>query len=333
MTEQPELSMRDTKATILSEYERALETIEELKAQQFSPTEIKQREADEMAIMTAEGMDWSLGNVFVAIREKIDQNLREMQSNLEKEKEDLEQVRRAKTALQRELKDLYGISTQAQSFAALVEAQQDRKAKFETELAEQKQRMREEYEHHRDTITTAEVDAQAARARREEEWEYDFERKCQVRNDRINDDLAAKMKEHNTLIEAEYKQLEGRKEAIAKQEDEIQELRERVAEIPNEIDAATEDARKKMAASYGIEIGALKRNHEADSKILAHEAKVLMEANTALKAQVLSLEDKLEKAYEKIQGVAAQALEASGNARTTAEVQRAVQSSAPTGKR
>lgn len=333
MTDHPEMSMRDTKSTILAAYEQALETIEELQSQQFDPAAIKQKEADETALMVVDDMDWSLGNVFVQIRQKIDDNLREMQGNLEKEKEELDQVRKAKAALQRELKDLYGISAQAQSFAALLKAQQERSDAFELKMAEQKQRLIDEAAEHRTTIHDAANKALVEREQQAAEWQYTFERECQAKTDRVNDDLAAKMKEHNELIESEYKTLEERKQAIRKQEDEIEALRDRVAGIPAEIEAAVTDAKKKLGQSHGIEINALKRNHEADSKILAHEVKVLMEANTGLKAQVSSLEDKLEKAYEKIQGVAAQALEASGNARTTAEVQKAVQSSAPTGKR
>lgn len=333
MTDLPELSMRDTKSTILAEYERAVEAIEALQAQEFDPAAVKRKEANETALTVAEGMDWNLGNVFVAIREKIDNNLREMQHDLEKEKDELDQVRRATETLRAELKDLYGIEAQAQSFAALLKAQQQRSDAFEVKLAEQKTKMREEYDAHRETITATELEIQGDQERRREAWEYKFARDCQAKADHVNDDLAAKMKEHNAQIEAEYKQLNVRKEAIAKQEDELDELRNRVDGIPAEIDAAIDDTRKKLGTSHGIEINALKRNHDADQKILMHEVKVLTEANNALKTQIITAEDKLDAAYAKIQGVAAQALEASGNARTTAEVQRAVQSSAPTGKR
>jgi chromosome segregation ATPase len=333
MSDQPELTMRDTKATILAEYEHALETIETLKSQQFSPGEIKAREADEIALMATDEMDWSLGNVFVAIREKIDSNLREMQSNLEKEKEDLNQVRRAKAALQRELKDLYGISAQAHSFAALVESQQKRTAEFEEKMAEQQQRIQTEYDEHRKAAILADAAAKDDRQRQEEEWTYKFQRECQAKTDHVNDDLASKLKEHNALIEAEYKKLGERTEAVKKQETEIQELRERVARIPEEIEAALDESRKKMATTHAIEVNALKRNHTADSKILEHEVAALKETNKSLSEMVGTLEDKLERAYDKIQSVATQALEASGNARTTAEVQKAVANTPTSGKR
>ena len=193
--------------------------------------------------------------------------------------------------------------------------------------------MQEEYLAHRETIETEAQEAEDARIRQEKEWDYDFARRCQAKTDKVNDDLSAKMKEHNTLIEAEYKTLKERKEAIAKQEAEIEALRNRVESIPAEIDLAVADAKKRLDTSHAIEISALKRNHEADQKILAHEVKALSETNKRLSEMVENLETKLEHAYDKIQGVATQALDAQGHARTTAEVQKAVQSAAPSGKR
>lgn len=332
MTDQ-EVTMRDTKATILAAYEDALERIEQLEAQQFDPDAIKAKEADQTALEVVENRDWQLGQVFVAVREKIDDNLRHMQSSLEKEREDLEHVRRAKAALQRELKDLYGISAQAQSFAALLKAQQERSDAFETKMREAQERLRQEAQEAKEAIAEAEQQAEIDRARKKTEWDYNFTRECQAKTDKVNDDLQAKIREHNTLIEAEYKALKERTEAIEKTEAEIQTLRDRVAGIPAEIEAMIADTKKGLATSHAIEVSALKRNHEADLKIVQHEAATLRDAFDTANAKIEVLEEKLESAYEKIQGVATAALDAQGNARTTAEVQRAVQSSAPSGKR
>jgi hypothetical protein len=104
-----------------------------------------------------------------------------------------------------------------------------------------------------------------------------------------------------------------------------------VEAFPARLETAKEEAKKKAQQSYAFEVNAIKRNHEADIKVLQHETQSLAKARDDLVEKVKDLENKLEAAYEKIQGVASKALESQGNARTTEEIQRAV-ASTTTGK-
>lgn len=324
MTEKATVTLKDTKAAIMSAYKDALATINDLKAQEFNPAEVKAKEANKKAVEFAEGMQWDLQTVFAQMRNKIDENLRSVQAQLECEKNDLDTIVRAKQALTEELNDLYGISKEAQSFAALVEAQKQRKEAFEAELQQQREAT-DAYVAEKEAAIDDKLKAwNRENERRVQEWEYNFERECTRRKDELADGLAAAEKKWVEFKEKEAKELEARKDEINKQEAEIAELRKQVASFPEQLEAVKEEAKKKAQQSYAFEVAALKRNHEADMKVLEHETHSLAKARDDLTKKVSDLEAKLESAYEKIQGVASKALEARGNAATTAEVQKAV---------
>lgn len=326
------ITSKDTKAVILKEYEKALTTIKELKSQQFNPTEIKKKEAEGEAITHTEEMEWDLQTVFARMRRTIDDDLRHMQATLEVEKEELEKVKTARDAIKTELETLYGISVEAQTFAALVESQRQMKEAFELETREHQERMEEEKQAHETGIADSKISYEKERKQRESEWEYSFDRECQQRRDLLDDELAAKRKEWADYLEQQNKLLGERRDSVAGQEAEVAELKDQVANFPARLEAAAADALKKAETSQAIKEAAIKRNYEADMQVEKHKATTLSEALEKCEIKVAALETKLESAYEKIQGVATKALDAQGNANTIAEVQRAT-ASASSGKK
>lgn len=324
MSEKPTVTLKDTKKEIMSAYTTALATINKLKSQQFNPAEIKTKEANEDAIAHTEEMEWDLPTVFAQMRKTIDGNLRSMEGQLEAEKEELNKVRRAKAALTEELDELYGITTEAQSFAALVEAQRKQKEEFDAELERRKLEV-DEYVADRKSAMGVEQDLWKEDKRRQEEaWTYNFTRRCQQEEDKFTDTLADKAKAWQMKVEDEEKELEKRREALAKQEAELEQLKEQVQSFPVKLAKAEEDAAAKAKRAFEFEVRAIKNNHDADAKVHEHSIAVLTKANEELTKKVADLEAKLETAYEKIQGVASKALDAAGNAQTIAEVQKAV---------
>ena len=320
------VTLKDTKSTIMSAYEGALATIKAMKAQQFNPVEIKNKEANEEAITHVEsmGVDWDLGTLFTQMRKGIDHHMRDMQVSLESEKEELDKVRRAKAALTEELQDLYGIAAEAQALAALVEAQKIKEEEFRALERERKLELESELAEHREGMTQERAVWDEERDKRAQEWDYSFQRTCKQRTDALEDELSSTKKKWLAEVEDKEKKLTEREESVAKQEDEIEELKAEVASFPAQLEEAEATARKKASQSYDIEVSALKRNHEADVKVIKHEADTLRGTKEGLESKVFDLEAKLEAAYDKIQGVASKALDAQGNALTTSEVQKAV---------
>jgi hypothetical protein len=179
---------------------------------------------------------------------------------------------------------------------------------------------------HEERIHLERTQWEEEKERAKKEWEYAFSRECQERKDALDDVIAKEKKAWLDTQEAEGKELRERADAVARREAELEELLALKESIPQQLEAAKKEAGERAAQSYQFEVRALKRNNDADMKVLQHEVDTLKVAKEGLERKVTDLEAKLESAYDKIQGVAAKALEAQGNAKTTAEIQKAVAS-------
>jgi hypothetical protein len=326
MTEKPTVNMKHTKQEIMKAYMAQLAKNNELEAQRFDPAKIKKAEARKAAITHVEEREWDISTAFAAVQKTISNNLRSIQERLEGEKEELDRVVQAKEAHIAELDELYGITKEAQTLAALIEVQKQRKEAFEEELAQRRAQMAEDMQDHKEAISLEREEWAKEKAEKEQDWEYEFTRECKRREDEFADSLEEREKAWLLKLEAENKQFEIREEALEKAEAEVANLRKQVESFPEQLEAAREEAKQKAKQSHEYEVRALKTNHDSDIKVMNHEVVTLREAKKAGEAKIAELETKLEAAYERIQGVASKALDAQGNANTTAQVQQAVAS-------
>lgn len=326
MTETTKVTIKDTKATIMAEYKKTLAALNAAKAQQFNPAEVRDKEIKREAVERFEELevDWDLPTAFAQMRKGIDTNLRGIQDSLEREKHDLETLRVAKESIKAELRELYDISAEAQSFAALVESKKQYGEEFDRSLEDRRKEFEDLIASHEETMKAERKEWEEDKQRRTLEWEYEFKRRSKQQQDELNDALATTRKQWLAEVEVREKEMAEREEAIAKQEGELAELRAKVESFPEQLEKAEAEAKKRAAQSHGIEVSHLKKNYEADTKILEHEVKALGETNKLLNKKLDEMGNKLEAAYERIQGVASKALDAQGNIHTTAEVQKAV---------
>lgn len=324
MTEIPTVTMRDTKTTIMEALKKTTAALQEAKAQQFDPAAAKAQAKTQAAQKRFERRDWDLPTQFAQMSKLIEAHLREIYTAIEKEKREVDAANTVKAGLEKEIQELYGITKEAETFAALVQAKNEYAQKVDAELAEKRVEA-DEYVANAKTKVRDEIAAeQEAHKRRQAQWEYDFDRETLAKSDALQDKLRLEQKAWADTLEAEQKALAEHKADLAKQAQELTELRAQVEAIPAKLEAAAQEARDKTKRSAAFELTAVKRHHEADLKVLEHQAQTLSAANTTLEAKIKELETKLENAYAQIQGVASKALDAKGSAATTAEVQKAV---------
>lgn len=332
MAEKPTVTMKDTKQTIMDAYLQELESKNKLKSQEFNPVGIKATETKKKAVKFAEGMQHDLQAKFADMHTTIDTSLRGIQNQLENAKRDLEVVILAKQALTEELDDLYGIQAEAQSLAALVEAQKTLKERFEEaqtmRMAEVDAYVAEKKANIADELTAWNEKAEKV----EQEWKYTFDRECRRQKNEFDDSLEAAERTWKQLKDNAEKDMREREDAITKQEQDILRLRGEIEGFDARLEAAREEAKQKAKKSHEFEVRALKQAHEADAKVWVHENQMLKDATVNLSEKNVDLENKLETAFDKFQGVASKALEAQSNAGVVAEVQKAV-ASATSGKK
>jgi hypothetical protein len=324
MTEIPNVTLRDTKTTIMAALKKTTEALQAAKAQQFAPAEAKAQAKTQAAQKQVEQKDWDLPSHFATIRTEVERHLRLVESYLDLEKADLDAVIDTKNAATAELEELYGITREAETFAALVQAKNDFAQKVNAELAEKRAETEAYIQEAKAKLEAELTEQETENARKQAQWDYEFARETRTKSDMLQDKLKLEQKAWDDTLEQETKALAEHKADLAKQENELARLRALEAEIPAKLEAAAQEARDKTKRSAAIEVATIKRNHDADCKILEHQVIQLSDAKTALEAKIQDLETKLENAYSQIQGVASKALESQGSAVTTAEVQKAV---------
>src|SRR6266702_8465884 len=133
-------------------------------------------------------------------------------------------VRQAVESKERELKELYGIEKSAVSLAALIEAQNQKRADFEIQMARERDELQSEidvrradWEEEKKARETEIKERDAAekkiQERAREDFNYAFKREQQAIKDKLNDEKITVEKEIKLKREAADKELTEREKA------------------------------------------------------------------------------------------------------------------------
>lgn len=342
-----EVTQKSTKDVIYRAYQAAQEEIKRVKSQKLNPVEKKtakrkQATAEKVKELSVD----AVSKTIETLNNRADSYLTQLRNEFEGELGNLSEVQQAVQDARAELEEIFGINAEAESLAALVEAQSQARVIFEEQMKVERQAFNEKIEQEKkawkleqaDHEQTFERKVQAdheERTRELEDARYSFERQQKEQRDALNDELALARKQLTEEIETAHKNNKEEKEAFFKDRRTQEQLEEMVRNFETKIagfesekhiaiEAALEEGKKKAATSYGIEVSAVKRGYEADMKVLEGQVENLAEDNANLRNQVASLQAKLEDAYAKVQDVAVQALNAQSNANTVKQVQDAV---------
>ncbi|GAF70239.1 unnamed protein product, partial [marine sediment metagenome] len=200
--EPKELSMSNTKKEMLDAYNALLKQLQEKREAELKPEKIieekKKREVVEVAeTLSSEGVVKEIGN----LKLELGKMLTQISDGLEEEVNKYKKTQNAIKIKEEELKELYEIEKSAETLAALIEAQNQKRREFESEMTARKeelnreiQAMREEWgkEKKGHEAEMKERDAAEAkkREREKEEYGYSFKREQQLAKDKFEDEKA-----------------------------------------------------------------------------------------------------------------------------------------------
>ena len=141
------LSDKSTKQEMLEAYQALAKELEEKRAAELAPErrleEKKAAEAVKVATGIApEGVDRELGG----LKSEIGKMLAGISDQLAAESARFRNVQKAVESKEQELKELYGIEKAAVSLAALIEAQNQKRTEFETQMAQEREELEKEIE-------------------------------------------------------------------------------------------------------------------------------------------------------------------------------------------
>lgn len=309
------ITMKSTKQEIMEAYEEAMKKIAESESGKDDPVAAAKAENDKKIIESAQMIveDNILNPVII------------------------ERYENLKTAIEmknKELQELYGIETKANSLVAMINAYKDKEIELKDKYNARTKELDDEFtkkelilkeeiasleKSKEDLINKIQNESNELtkslnkkHKREEEEYEYNLKRSRKIENDRWEDEKAAREKEL-TEREAAVKADEAE---LADRTSYIEELEKKVEEIPELIqdakDKAFAEGKAKADKSNAFEVRALKQQNDYNTQILDDKVDRLYSEVDSLKAEKANLQAKLDDAYAQMRELAAETVKSTG---------------------
>ena len=335
-----EISMSNTKKEMLDAYNALLKQLQEKREAELKPEKMieekKKREVVEVAeTLSSEGVVKEISN----LKLEIGKRLTHISDGLEEEVSKFKQIQKAIEVKEEELKELYEIGRSAETLAALIEAQNQKRQEFESEMADRKQEFNQEIQTIREEwgkekkgheAEMKERDAAEAkrREREKEEYGYSFKREQQLAKDKFEDEKAKTEKEIQLKKEQMEKDLTEREKAVAEREEELGELQKKVVAFPKEMEEAVSKAAKETTERITLEVKnreeLIRKEFDGERNVLTTRIESLEKTVKEQSGQIANLSGQLEKAYQKVQDIAVKSVEGSSNLKSLSSLQQLV---------
>jgi len=332
------LSDKNTKQEMLEAYQTLARQLEEKRAAELAPERRLEEKRAEEAVkvataVVAEGIDREIGD----LKSQIGKMLADISDQLASESARFHSIQKAVASKEQELKELYGIEKSAVSLAALIEAQNQKRADFEADIARQREELQreidflraewdEEKKSHEVEVKERDAAEKKAQDRAREDFNYGFKREQQAVKDKLNDERTALEKEIKLKRETSEKEFAEREKALAEKERELAELRAKAAAFPKELETAVGQAVKEASDRLRLEAKSREdlahKQFEGDRNVLAARNEALERANKDLLASGTKLAQQLEAAYQKVQDIAEKTVEGASQTKAFGELQK-----------
>ena len=351
MAEKTATKKRPARQQMLETLVESEQSITERREAAGTPEEKLAAKAITQAVAAAEelssrGVVQSIGE----LKSSIGRLLGELSDRLEEQVSRYTQVQRAIMVKDQELKDIYEIQRSASTLTALIDAHERQREKMEHEVTAAKEQLEREVAQTRESweqakkqreVEIRERDAveQKRREREKEEYQYGFSRQQQQAKDQFADQMAKAQKEwdeRRTKLEADLAQ---RQQTIKSQEQEVNELRQKVEAFPKELDSHTGKIIKETTVRLQQESTAreqlLKQEFEGQKNVQSTRITSLEQQVAEQAERLTKLLGQAEKAYAQVQEIAVRAIEGSASAKQLAHLQQllAEQGRKPTSER
>jgi hypothetical protein len=300
------LTPASTKTEILKAYNELLNKAQETK--QDNPKVEQEKKIRETTVAEAAGLtDEKIIGQISSLKLSLNSTLDRIEDDLSAEFQKLLKIREAITIEDQRLKDFYQINAGADSLAAILAAQKEKKEEFEREMAFRKSDFEEQMKSeklNRDKETKlweekrkeAEESLKKQRSREEEEYQYNLKLARKKDQDLYEQKKAALDKELAEKRESFESEITAREQTVAVAEKELAKLRSDAEEFPEELEKAVQDSLKETTAQ-------LEKDHKFEKQLLLKdhdgEMKLKNQQIDSLLAKIMDLEIQLKQAYSK----------------------------------
>ncbi|OGQ99567.1 MAG: hypothetical protein A2505_00060 [Deltaproteobacteria bacterium RIFOXYD12_FULL_55_16] len=326
------LSTTNTKQEMLDTYNELVLQTEEKRATTATPEQKIAEKTVKQAVAVADALtpDSIICDIG-GLKAEVGKVLTNLADSLEQESRRYEAIKRAITEKEKELAEIYEIQKAASSLTALIEAQTLKKEEYEADMAARKESLTQEIEEMK-TVWQKEKVQKAAeqkeqdaldakkRVREKEEYEYTQKRECQAAQDAFSKEKAG-FDEEKARLEREIalrreqtdREFSDREQAITKQEQELVELRTRVAAFPKELESTVNREVKaavdKAQAEAKFKLELALKEFEGERNVLKARISSLEAQAKEQSGQIAKLMEQVEKSYAQVQAIAVKAVE------------------------
>jgi hypothetical protein len=329
MEAKKDISVKSTKNEILQAYNELLTKIKEEKP--FDRKEERKKEEEKKIIKGAsQNSVEKIVKGLAEIKLEIGTALDTLEERLIKEFKKLTELQQAIEIEQKELEEIHEIKVNADSLAALLRAQkekrsefdmemEEKKGAFETEMAQKRLEWKKEQEDYDLSRKERDMKVKKEREREEEEYSYALQLKRKKDNDVYEAKKAALEKELKDKRANVERELSEREALVSARENELSDLKAQVAEFPKQLEKAIKDTEKSV-----IERLEFKYKHEAQlaTKEIEGERKLNKQVVAALEAKIKEqdahirqLTQKTDQAGQQVQDIAIKAIEGASSQR------------------
>jgi hypothetical protein len=332
------LTLSNTKQEMLEAYQTALKQLEAQREAELKPEkrleEKKAKEVTQVAeSLSSEGVAREISNLKI----ETSKTLAQISDRLEEEVNKFRAVQNAIVLKEKELQELYEIEKSAVALAALIESQNQKRESFESEMGEKKEALSQEIEtlraerekekdDYEAEIKERDIVEKKKRDREKEEYDYSFKREQKLAKDKFEDEKAKLEKEIQIKKEQMHSELREREKVVVEKEEELNELRKKVAAFPKEVETVLSKAIKETTEKLTLEA---KNREELVKKEFIGERNVLTTRIESLEKivkeqseQIAKFSQQLEKAYQQVQDIAVKTIEGSSNIKSFANLQQ-----------
>jgi hypothetical protein len=323
------VSEKSTKAEILKAYETLLKGIQEAKAdvpKQVQEEKQKQDTLEKVAGITGEGIVKSITDLKATLHHSLDKMLQSLSEEFKK----LEEIRAAIAVEKKSLEDLYSLSAQTDSLAAMLLVHKEKKEALEKTMHETEtafteematQKAEWELEKAKQKVAEKEYTDDLAKRRKREEEEYLYNVK--IKRQKEQDEYDAKRSQLEKELQdkkATFEQEIAHREAELKNaEAELTSLRKNNAEFPDVLAKALQDKEKEITkqlqSKYEFESKLLEKQTESELRLKEQVIASLQEKIKEQQAQLKEATDKANRAEAGVKEIAVKAIENSSKVR------------------
>ena len=311
------LSDKSKKSEILDAYHKLLSKIENKTEE---PKVIQQRLIKEENLKQISGI--STNSIMKKITDlKISASgvLDNMSEQMVATFKEFEQVKEAVKIEKDNLEELYQITTNAHSLAALIAAQKEQKEDFDAEMSEKKNIWQEKEIKKQQEIKEAEDALKKARKRDEEEYQYNLKinrKKDQDTYEEKKTSLEKQLAEKKTTFE---KEISERESAVKETENELNELRKKTAEFPKiletELEKLRKETEKELKRQYDFEKQLSESQNKAEQQLKTQTIETLKAKIKDQETLINQLTQKVNSSENNVKQIAMKAMETSSKER------------------